>query len=90
MLIIRAGIRPHFDCFFRSSLIYVCAVCLDLSPSELVFKILEHLPYDLFSVGVNKKEERALIKEKLTEALLTGQKICIDCSLEDHMSDKVC
>ena len=29
----------------RSSLIWVCAVCLGLFGRQLVFKILEHLPY---------------------------------------------
>ena len=57
MLIIRAGIlqnacqnskqgRPRSDCFFRSSLIWVCIVCLDLFCNQLVFKILEHLRYE--------------------------------------------
>ena len=39
--------------------------------------------------GISKKEEKALIKVRLEEALMTGQKICIDCSFEDHMSEKV-
>ena len=43
----------------------------------------------LFIVSVSKKEEKALIKERLEKALQTGQKICVDCSLEDYMSDKV-
>ena len=30
---------------FRSSLIWVCTVCLSLIGRQLVFKILEHLPY---------------------------------------------
>ena len=30
-----------------------------------------------------------MIKQRLTEALVTGQKICIDCSLEENMSEKV-
>ena len=30
---------------FRSSLIWVCAVCLGLYDKHLVFEILEHLPY---------------------------------------------
>ena len=38
---------------------------------------------------MNKKEKKALIKERLEEALKTGQRICVDCSLEDHMTDKV-
>ena len=38
---------PWSDCFFRSSLIWVCAVCLPLCGRQLVivFKILGHLPY---------------------------------------------
>ena len=36
--------RPSSYCFFRSSLIWVCSVCLGLSDLQLVFKILEHLP----------------------------------------------
>ena len=42
-----------------------------------------------FSEGVSKKDEKAMIKQRLAEALVTGQKICIDCSLEEHMSEKV-
>ena len=37
--------RPWSDCFFRSSLIWVCTVCLGLICRQLVFKILEHLLY---------------------------------------------
>ena len=38
--------RPWSDCFWRSSLIWVCPVCLSLFGRQLhvVFKILEHLP----------------------------------------------
>ena len=39
--------RPWSDCFFisrRSSLIWVCTVCLALFGWQLVFPILEHLP----------------------------------------------
>ena len=43
-----------------------------------------------FAEGVGKKEEKAMIKQRLLEAWKTGQKICIDCSLEEHMSEKVC
>ena len=35
---------PWSDCFFRSSLIWACPVCLCLFGRQLVFKILEHLP----------------------------------------------
>ena len=35
--------RPGSDCFFRSSLIWICTVCLCLFGEKLVFKILEHL-----------------------------------------------
>ena len=34
--------KPWSDCFFRSSLIWVCTVCLGLFGKQLVFKILEH------------------------------------------------
>ena len=37
--------RPRSDFFFRSSLIWVRGVCLDLFCSQLMFKILERLPY---------------------------------------------
>ena len=37
--------RPWSDCFLRSSLIWVCTVCLGLFGRQLVFKILEHLLY---------------------------------------------
>ena len=37
--------NPRSDCFFRSSLIWVCTVCQGLFGRQLVFKILEHLPY---------------------------------------------
>ena len=37
--------RPWSDCFLRSSLIWVCTVCLGLFGRQLVFKILEHLMY---------------------------------------------
>ena len=38
--------RPWSDCFFRSSLIWVCIVCLCfLFPRQLVFEILEHVLY---------------------------------------------
>ena len=37
--------RPWSDCFFRSSLIWVCAVCLlGIFGRKLVFKILEYIP----------------------------------------------
>ena len=58
MLILRAGIHKiliriaNREGFFRSSLIWVCAVCLGLFSKQLVFEILEHLPYHLF-VSVN-------------------------------------
>ena len=32
------------ECFFRSSLIWVLSVCLDLFGWQLLFEILEHLP----------------------------------------------
>ena len=35
--------RPWSDCYLRSSLIWVCTVCLGLFGRQLVFKILEHL-----------------------------------------------
>ena len=56
MLVIRAGIykmlisiahREDSDQTFRTSLIWVCAVCLDLFSQVQVFKILEHLPYHI-------------------------------------------
>ena len=37
--------RPWSVCFFRSSLIWVWRVCLDLFGWQLVFQILEHLLY---------------------------------------------
>ena len=54
MYVIRAGIHkmlvrianredPGSDCFLRSSLIWVCAVCLDFFSRQLVFEIFEHL-----------------------------------------------
>ena len=33
------------DCFFRSILIWVCTVCLGLFCRQIVFEILEYLPY---------------------------------------------
>ena len=56
MLIFRAGICKMLvrianredlvsDCFWRSRMIWVLAVCLGLFSRQLVFKILEHLPY---------------------------------------------
>ena len=53
-LVFRAGIhknacqnikqgRPWSDCFFRSSLIWVCTVCLGCFGRQLLFGILEHL-----------------------------------------------
>ena len=55
MLVFRAGIhkmfvgiakqeRPRSDCFFRSSLIWICPVCLAFLGRQLLFEILEHLP----------------------------------------------
>ena len=59
MLVFRAGIHKFLvrvanredpdqtassDCFFRSSLIWVCPVYLGLFGNQLVFDILEHLP----------------------------------------------
>ena len=40
--------RPWSDCFFRSSLIWVFAVCLCLFGAQIVFEILEHLLYTLY------------------------------------------
>ena len=37
--------RPWSDCFFRSSLIWICTVCLCIFGRQLVFEILEHVPY---------------------------------------------
>ena len=37
--------RSWSDCFFRSSLIWVCTVCPGIFGRQLVYKILEHLPY---------------------------------------------
>ena len=37
--------RHWSGCFFRSSLVWVCAVCLGLFDRQLVFEILEHLSY---------------------------------------------
>ena len=37
--------RPWSDCFLRSSLIWVCTVCLGLFGRQLAFEILEHLLY---------------------------------------------
>ena len=37
--------RPWSDCFFRSSLIWIWAVCLGIFWKPLVFGISEHLPY---------------------------------------------
>ena len=37
--------RPWSDCFFRSSLIWICAVCLGVFDRVLVYKILEHFLY---------------------------------------------
>ena len=37
--------RPWSACFFRSSLIRVCTVCLGLFGRQLVFEILKHLLY---------------------------------------------
>ena len=37
--------RPWSDCFF-----WVCTVCLGMFGRQLMFKILEHLPYILFYV----------------------------------------
>ena len=57
MLVIKAGIhkthvktgnREDLQTFFRSSLIRVCTVCLDIFCSKLVFEILEHLPYHIY------------------------------------------
>ena len=48
LLVIKAEIykmlheRPRSDCFFRSSLIWVCSVCLSHFSRKLVFEILEH------------------------------------------------
>ena len=53
MLVFGAGIHnfqvrvayredPGSDCFFRSSLIWVCPFCLGLFGRQLVFEILEH------------------------------------------------
>ena len=35
------------DCFFRSSLTWVCSVCLSLFGRQIVFEILEYLTYML-------------------------------------------
>ena len=39
--------KPWSDCFFRSSLIRACTVCLWLFGRQIVIKILEHLSYIL-------------------------------------------
>ena len=39
--------RPRSDWFIRSSLIWVCAVCIGPFDRQLVFKILGHIPYIL-------------------------------------------
>ena len=42
--------RPWSDCFFRSSLIWVCTVCLGLFCKQMVFAILEPLLYHLWNI----------------------------------------
>ena len=37
--------QPWSDCFWTSSLIWVCSVCLDLFGRQLRFGNLEHLPW---------------------------------------------
>ena len=53
MLVIRAGIHKmhvkRSDCFLRSSLIWVCTVCIGLFGWQPVFEILEHLLYSFIS-----------------------------------------
>ena len=52
MLVFRAGFQKMLARianredpeFLRSSLIWVCSICLDLFGRQLLFKILEHLP----------------------------------------------
>ena len=62
MSVIRAGIhkntlqnskqrRPWSDCFFRSSLIWVCTFCLGVFDRQLVLEILEHLPNYSIIIG---------------------------------------
>lgn len=38
---------------------------------------------------LSKREEKQARKEKVTTALLSGQRVAIDLSLEEHMTDKV-
>ena len=59
MMVVRAGNlqiacqnskqgRPWSDCFFRSLTITVYPVCLGLFNMQLVFEIIEHLPYSVY------------------------------------------
>lgn len=36
------------------------------------------------------KERMSSVKDRCEQALVSGQRICIDCGLESHMSDKEC
>ena len=48
--------KPWSDCFFRSSLIRICTVCLGLFCRELEFEILENLPYSSQSILIFLKK----------------------------------
>ena len=71
---IKAGIHKMYvrigsDCSFRSCLIWVCTVCLDLFGKQLVFKIVEHFPY-LVHMGLNHSSQN--IKYLFVYSFATG------------------
>ena len=43
-----------------------------------------------FEQPVRGRREKEAIRQKCLAAMETGQIVCIDCSLEQHMSEKVC
>ena len=56
MLNVRAGIHKMLVTIAnRSSLIWVCTICLGLFGRQIVFEILEHLPYILCARNMEQR-----------------------------------